>query len=97
MRQEDVPYNMLTHTAIVDSMVVRRDVKGGIAYTLKLKADGLKCAPCQHSRGLVGLGLRALLILQLAWVLPAECPDTRWQAGKQAWSCLRAPCTGLTR
>ena len=44
MQQEGVQFNMGTHAAIVGSMIVKRDAKGAIAYVLKLKADGLKCA-----------------------------------------------------
>ena len=42
MREVGVPYHTLTHTAIVDSMIVKRDAKGAIAYVLQLKADGTK-------------------------------------------------------
>ena len=45
MQQEGVPFNLLTHAAIVNNMIVRRDARGAIAYVLKLKSEGLKCEP----------------------------------------------------
>ena len=44
MEQEKVPYDDMTHTIIVDSMIVKRHAKEAIAYTLQLKEDKIRSA-----------------------------------------------------
>ena len=44
MEQEKVPYDEMTHTIIVDSMIVKRHVKEAITYALQLKQDKIRSA-----------------------------------------------------
>ena len=81
MEQEKVPYDDMTHTIIVDSMIVKRHAKEAIAYTLQLKEDKIRSALQQaqaqrHTR--VSAYLRAYLQLKEDKSRSAQRPSL-WQ------------------